>query len=338
MDYTKPMLGRNLVKMMKAVQLLSRLKGATISDFKEELGISERSVYRLIRTLEELGFPFENKKPDGRTTRYHLMENYLTKLPNLDIPNLSLSREELLVLYLLISRGNVLGSTELNHHLGSLRLKLASSIPLSVDEEKARKRLDDVFIPVYQGIKDYHGKEELIDDIITAAVEYRTCEAEYHSFSRDEVHSLRFNPLKLYEWNGGLYCFAELLPEKAIHTLALDRIKEHTLTKDIFEFPKDFNPEEILESAFTITAGDPLSVKIRFEPHTANYIRERRWAKTQTLTENEDGSVTLAMATSGRRDVKSWILSFGPDAAVLEPEDLKEEIKQDILKMKKNYL
>lgn len=46
----------------------------------------------------------------------------------------------------------------------------------------------------------------------------------------------------------------------------------------------------------------------------------------------------LELHTSGRWDVKRWVLSFGADAEVLEPEDLRQEIATDLGNMIGAYL
>ncbi|MBA7547093.1 hypothetical protein ES705_39495 [subsurface metagenome] len=337
MDYTKSMLGRNLIKIMKAVKLMARPGGATIAALMDQLETSRRSVYRLFETMQELNFPIYEEYIDGRTKSWHLQEDFLIKLPNLDFPDISLTRKEVLVLYLLISRGNILRDTEINHYLPSLQKKLSSYLPMNTEAEKLRRKIDHVFIPVYQGIKYYSGKEELINDMMSAITDQRTCRALYHSFSQDKVHTIAFNPLKIFEWNGGIYSFIQFLPDKPIRTIALERIRELTVTEDRFNYPEDFNPEAMLSSALTITFGDPIHVKVWFDSHQANYIRERRWAKDQSITEQDDGSIILAMSTSGYQDVKRWIMSIGPYAKVLEPEFMAQEIEQDIRKIQSLY-
>jgi len=43
------------------------------------------------------------------------------------------------------------------------------------------------------------------------------------------------------------------------------------------------------------------------------------------------------MSTSGWRDVKRWILGFGSHAKVLEPEELKDIIKNDLKLLQEVY-
>lgn len=43
------------------------------------------------------------------------------------------------------------------------------------------------------------------------------------------------------------------------------------------------------------------------------------------------------MSTSGCWDVKRWVLSFGADAKVLEPEELRKEIANELSAAKNKY-
>ena len=85
-----------------------------------------------------------------------------------------------------------------------------------------------------------------------------------------------------------------------------------------------------MESAFDIVYGDPVKVKIWFSADQVRYIKERTWSKSQEIIDQEDGSIILSMETSGWWDVKRWVLSYGSEAKVLEPENLKKEIRDEL--------
>jgi DNA-binding IclR family transcriptional regulator len=86
----------NFVKLLKAVNLLVSSNGATIKGLSAELGISRRSVFRLLAFFDELGFPIVDEQPYHRQEKiYRLMESYVTKLPNICIPNPCLTELEI---------------------------------------------------------------------------------------------------------------------------------------------------------------------------------------------------------------------------------------------------
>ncbi len=43
-----------------------------------------------------------------------------------------------------------------------------------------------------------------------------------------------------------------------------------------------------------------------------------------------DGSLELTFRVAGLDEIKRWILSFGPEAVVLEPKKLKELVREDL--------
>jgi len=56
----------------------------------------------------------------------------------------------------------------------------------------------------------------------------------------------------------------------------------------------------------------------------------RTWSKSQEIIDQEDGSIILSMETSGWWDVKRWVHSYGSGSKVLEPEGLKNEIRDEL--------
>jgi predicted DNA-binding transcriptional regulator YafY len=85
----------NSVKFFKAINLLASQHGTTIKELMETLNISRRSVFRLLVTLGELGFPLldEQSIPRGEK-RYRLMESYVIQLPNMVLPAINFSQPE----------------------------------------------------------------------------------------------------------------------------------------------------------------------------------------------------------------------------------------------------
>jgi len=54
------------------------------------------------------------------------------------------------------------------------------------------------------------------------------------------------------------------------------------------------------------------------------------WHESQKITKLPDGSMQITFRVAGLDEIKRWILSFGPEVAVLEPEKLKEVVRKDL--------
>jgi predicted DNA-binding transcriptional regulator YafY len=314
------------------VDLIARPGGATIDDLAEHLEMSRRTAYRMIETLDELKFPlFEDTSSLDGKKHYQLEPAYLKRLPNLSVPGLQLTLSELIALSFLRSSSRLFKGTDVEKNIESAFAKLDAFVP-----EQMAKQLDKVrtlFTASSRFTKDYRDKEEVITALTDAMFRLRTCLAEYHSFGDDRVKRFKIDPLRFFEREGGLYVFVQTTTFGEIRILAVERILKLTISDEHFAVPAAFDPDAILQSSFNLTPDDPVTVKVRFSADQARYVKERKWAAQQTITDQEDGSVILELETSGRWDVKRWVLAFGADAEVLEPEDLRQEIAADLAGM-----
>lgn len=319
--------GRHLVKMLKAVEVLACAGGVTIEELGRKIDVDRRTAYRIKDTLEELNFPLytDSSSLDGRT-RYRFMDSYLKKLPNISVPELNLTLSEVIALYFIRGHSRVFKGTDIESNIEAAFTKLDAFVP-----EGLANKLDKIrtlFTSTANYAKDYSGKQEIIDTLTDAIFRQQTCLAEYHSFHDDSNRHFRIEPLCFFERDGGLYLFVRVTRFSQIRVLAVERIEKLTVETDTFDPPNDFDPAAYLESAFSLIFDDPAIFKIRFSAGVARYIRERSWGMQQTIMENPDGSILLELNTSGWLDVKKWILSFGPDAEVLEPEMMREEVAE----------
>ncbi len=112
--------------------------------------------------------------------------------------------------------------------------------------------------------------------------------------------------------------------------LAVERIESLEELDDVFAYPGDFDPTAKLSMAFDMVYDDPIELEVVFSPDQAKYIKERRFSPSQEIIDNPDGSVTLKMSTSGWFDVKKWLLGFGAQAFVVRPEELREEMVEEL--------
>jgi len=323
------MRGKNLIKLLKALEILSNPEGTTIEQMASRLEVNRRSVYRLLEVIEGLGFPiYDENIPLEREKRWKLEETYLKKLPNMRVPDINLSLSEIISLYLLRSEASLLKGTDLEKHTHSAFGKFSMFLP--GDALEKLDRIKALFVSASRFMKDYSGKEKLVEQLMDAIMKKETCDIGYHSFHDDKLKNFRIDPLHFFENNGGLYILVNTSTYGDIRTLAVERIQNIKRTGESFQYPEGFDPEALLESAFDMVYGDPVKVRIWFSPDQVRYVKERKWSKNQEIVDQEDGSIILSMETSGWWDVKRWVLSYGSTAKVLEPEDLREEILAEL--------
>lgn len=327
------MRGRNLKKLLDAINLLAQPTGTTISLLCKWLEIDKRQAYRVIETLQ-YDFKFfidKDKAVVGGEVRYYLDREQFKRLSDMKVADLNLSMTEIIALYFLKGHARLYQGTGIDDNIERAFAKLDVFVPAGLAD-----RLDKIktlLTTADKFVKDYKGKDEIIDNLTKAILQQKTCLAEYHSFGADEIRKFPIDPLKFFEWNGGLYLFVRATKYGDIRVLAAERIINLTLTDDTYEYPDDFDPDSLLEGAFGLVYDDPLTVTVKFSADQARYVEERRWSKDQKIRKLKDGAIILTMTTSGWFDVKKWLLSFGADAELLEPADKREEMHNAIRKM-----
>jgi len=317
-----------VVELFKALDLLSRRSGTTIMELAEELDMDRKAVDRLLNLIQDIGIPVAEPEFEGREKVWRVIPEYASKLRKIMVTDLPLTLQEIVALYLLKGEARIGKHTEIQKRADSAFDKIGQLVPPGVFSQL--NRINSLFTSSEKFAKDYSGKEKIIDGCTDAMLRKRTCYVRYHSFSSDEIKNFKIDPLCFFENNGGLYLFVNTTSFGEIRTLAVERIQEITPTDLIFESPEDFDPHALLDSAFDIAWDDPIEVKIWVSEDQARYVKERTWAKGQIITDQLDGSIILEMKTSGWWHVKKWVLSFGCEARVLEPEQLRNDVAQEL--------
>jgi len=145
-------------------------------------------------------------------------------------------------------------------------------------------------------------------------------------------------PYHIVNFRGEWYLVGFCYKRKDVVRFAMSRIHEAELLKTGYSIPGDFNFNSFLGSSFGIMSEEmEHTVKIAFSSELAPYITERQWHPDQEIMQDEDDSVTLSFPTNSLFEVKRWVLSWGPGAEVLAPEELVKLVADDIKGMIKNY-
>lgn len=160
----------------------------------------------------------------------------------------------------------------------------------------------------------------------------------YHSLYRDEINEREVDPYYILNKGGTWYFIGHCHLHDEVRIFALNRVLTIDLTDSYFDPPADFDKEKYLGNSFQIIRnGINYHIRLKFTSYQARWIRERKWHKTQKLTDLEDGSLILEMDVTGLSDVKRWVLQYGAEVEVLEPGELREGIAEEVKKMKRIY-
>jgi len=95
--------------------------------------------------------------------------------------------------------------------------------------------------------------------------------------------------------------------------------------------------DDFMRHSFQVMHDELYTVKVRISPGWARWVGEKIWHESQKAKKNSDGSLELSFRIAGLDEIKRWILSFGPEAQVLEPSRLKQMVCVDLQKSLGQY-
>ena len=304
----------------RLVRLLESPQGRTLSELEQELGCSRRTVIRDLQGLQGAGLPIYDVR-DGREKRWKFVDGFKSKIP----PPFSLT--ELLALYFARRLSGVLRDTPFHESLESAYAKISSLLP--AEGIALLDDCDGVLAARPGPFKDYSRLQTLIEEITEAALARTSLDITYHTFSRGVMTKRRVDPYRLFYFQGGLYVIGFDHLREDLRIFAVERIREWAVTEETFTPQEDFDFDVHMKSALGIFRGPETDVRIRFRPSAAPFIAERQWHETQELVSERDGSLVLTMRVADTLELRRWVLSFGSEAEVLEPESLRQEIRHE---------
>jgi predicted DNA-binding transcriptional regulator YafY len=161
---------------------------------------------------------------------------------------------------------------------------------------------------------------------------HRVCEVSYESRESGSVKTYEIHPLAVFESDGGMYCFVVVAYYGSIRILALERIRELKSRPEIFTPPPDFDAARRLADPFGMVQDDPFPVRLLFSEDQAPYVRDRVWPESYCFEDLPDERLAMSFETGGLFGLKRWLLSWGADVEIVEPEWLREEFLGELEK------
>jgi predicted DNA-binding transcriptional regulator YafY len=181
-------------------------------------------------------------------------------------------------------------------------------------------------------------------DLLRACVEAirvrRKLHLRYHGAHRDQDTERTVHPYHLHHWRAEPYLLTWDELRQDWRTFLLSRVTHWRTVGEEAAFVRDpaFDAQALLERGFGLLHGaDLTTVRVRFSPYQARWVRERRYHPSQQNEEQADGSLILTLNVAGTAEVKRWVLGYGREAEVLEPAALRAEIATEAKDLEKIY-
>ena len=331
------------IRMRRLRTILNSPRGATADEIADKLGVSRRTAIRYLRSLEAAGEPLYYDELD----RKRLWKLQLARRSD----TVELSTSQMLALFLSRRVFDFLEGTGFKQDLDEVFAKLEST--LKRQDAVIAANLDRKIFDVNEAPHIYEGRIEDVNDIITALIREERLRVTHESTvarptatagsagaggASDLVHPelppFLLDPYTLLVYKKGLYLAGYSHHHRTVRLFSLDRFRDiEWLRNDRFDYPDAYHPTQLVEGSFGLHSGPSTRVRLRFAPRVTRFVSRRRWHPTQQLRATEDGHLELTMTVAGTVELQSWILSFGKTVEVLEPEELREAVADEIREM-----
>ena len=216
--------------------------------------------------------------------------------------------------------------------------------------DAANHLLDSIIAPMSAGDNsDWYEKRIVVPQVPTAPVppdiwnlittalrENRILTFEYMGVYDENYKPRRVRPYQLLFDTGVWYLYGFAEERKGIRVFSLCRMRDIVLAREHFSLPKDFDYRAgNAGSFFGVFSGQKRRrFKIAFYDYSAVWVRDRRWAEDQKITETRDG-IIISFSSTQFEKVTEWVLARGYTARPLEPELLVNAWLSNIEEMQK---
>jgi predicted DNA-binding transcriptional regulator YafY len=304
-------------KMVKMVELMTRRGGVSSEELESRFELDGRTLRRYLADLKGLGLPLEDS---GRG-----LDRVISIDPRWRRTGVRFTLAEVLSLHFGRKLFNFLEGTSFADDLSGAIERLEPAI--SKAHQDLAQDLDRKFLAVPEHTKDYRGDaSEVIDEVITALVYNNVVDADYRK-PNGVAGRYILHPYTLATFRQGLYLFALDVQANRVKTFAVERFVDLERRRgEYFDPPNGWKPEAHIADAFGIISGPTEDIILAFSEQVATYIRERTWHPTQIFRRMGDGRLELLMRCANTVELRSWILGFGGDVEVLEPQQLRKDI------------
>ena len=303
-----------------AVRLQGTRGGLTLDDVEAAFSISRRTAERRRDAVEAAFGPLEPVDGDDGRWYWRLRSDALRRL-------VSVSAEELAELGAAAAALDRAGLGERAAMLRDLASKLQATLRT---ESQARVESDLEMLVQAEGLVMRPGPRQRLDRGLLALLReaITTCrEVEFRYFAQSTRRRSRqqVRPLGLLYGNRAhLVGWTEWAEEPRLWRLA--NMSEARITGEAFERDPAFDLQRFAERSFGTFQERPVKVVLRFDARAARDAAAFRFHPSQSVEENEDGSLTVRFEAGGLDEMCWHLITWGKSVTVEKPARLRRRL------------
>ncbi|HEV2471037.1 MAG TPA: WYL domain-containing protein, partial [Chthonomonadales bacterium] len=294
--------------------IVDRMRAAasiTPTQLADELNVSERTIYRDLRSLEKRDTL--QKRYSRREGRY-LLESELMLAPFTFTPSEALALRRCAISAALLNRN--FQSADLLGAVSKLNEALCAAAPACLDPGSATA-----------GAIQRSALRPAIEMVRRAIRLKRKLVVRYWATTSRADKAIVVSPYEVRlvkeEW-----ILLAKVETGEIHAFPMERVRPEELLPDRFRFPRQFRADLWFDRAGYDEAEQERLICVRFSPRAAETVQKNCGDLFRTVRRLQDGSVECALSVLSTGEVLWWLLSFGEDVEAISPAGLRNELRQ----------
>jgi predicted DNA-binding transcriptional regulator YafY len=161
-----------------------------------------------------------------------------------------------------------------------------------------------------------------LDELRKALRDHRKARIDYRRSGSDEVTTRVVRLYAIVPASGMWYAVAYCESSEGLRVFRMDRVEKAESLPDHYEIPADFSVSETLQTGKGLKAELPTTgIKVKYSRRIARWIAER-----EGVSPDSDGSLTIEHPLADTDWGVRHVLQYGPEAEVLEPPAVRDEI------------
>lgn len=184
-------------------------------------------------------------------------------------------------------------------------------------------------------VEDVPSGQKFLIPVMQAMLDNATLSLQYKKYQSTKAEARRIHPYAVKEFEKRWYIVAYSEEGQGLRTYAMDRIVAIEPTGDHFQMPKNFDVDTLFEASYGIYLPEkgqtPQLVKIRTTEREAAYLEDLPLHPSQLHI----GPTEFVLRVIPNPGFVMELLRHGDRLEVLEPEELRQTLKEEF---KKAYL
>ncbi len=313
-----------LERITAILLMLQSRKKITAQQLAKQFNTSVRTIYRDVRVLEESGVPVGAEAGLG----YYLLEGY-------SLPPVMFNKEEAAALLTGEKLLNKFGDVSLNRDFATAMNKIRAVLRSNEKDylETLEKNIEVFRYGKKKPEADFPDK--FLSDIQQALVQQKVVEIEYYSNYKEEFTKRTIEPIGLCYMSGGWHLFAWCRLRKDVRDFRADRIKTLRLKEETYKKSKLPGLKECIEQWFTM--GELLRFVLHIDNDLVKSSGDMKFYLGMVEENRKEKYTEMVFLNSSVEQFARWLLAWGNKVKIIEPPELKEQMKKLTKELTKHY-